>query len=153
MNEMNKEQFQEESQNTFTKMAELAFEFVNRNTVDIDGVYIFVSLENGYFFNVYYKVNGHYTEINSINNYAEEKFDLSMDRMFDMLDLGTEDAEALKDVFEKYDEEVPKSVKLYYHPKTESFEAKLGYDVLFTDDAEKTAGSVFDDWLNELRET
>lgn len=149
---MNKEQFEEETQNIFTRMVELAFEFVERNVVDIDGIYVFVSLENGYFFNVYYKVNGHYTEINNVNKYAKEQFDLSMDRMFDMLDLGTEDTEELKAVFEKYDEEVPKSVKLYYNPKTEGFVAKLGYEELFTGDSEKTAGSVFDDWLTELSE-
>jgi hypothetical protein len=52
---MNKEQFEEESQNIFTRMVELAFEFVERNVIDIDRIYLFVSLENGYFFNVIIK--------------------------------------------------------------------------------------------------
>jgi hypothetical protein len=135
----------------FTGMVEIAFEFVNRNDEEVEAIYIFSSLENGYFYNVFYRINGSVVSINNVNEVSKQQYDVSPSRMFDLLGVGNDMLTEMETLFTDHNREVPKSMKMVYEPQTGHFNNKMGYEYLYKNDDNKTSGSVFDDWYNEIK--
>lgn len=145
------EEFNDKFSDLFTQMVEIAFEFVNRNEEEVETIYIFTSLETGYFYNVFYRINGKVVSINKVNEASKEQFDMSPSRMTSLLRYGNELVQNTQELFEQYDREVPKSMQMVYEPKTGRFDNQIGYQYLYKNDSVKTASTVFDDWFDEQR--
>lgn len=66
---MEKTKFDEEFQRLSTEMVEVAFEYVDRNSEEVDNIYIYASMENEmYFYNVFYQINNTIVEKEFVNN-------------------------------------------------------------------------------------
>src|SRR5581483_11574224 len=75
----------------FTAMVELAYNYVERNKDEVDGVYIFGSMEtDGYYYNACYRINGQMVKKNKVNTVSKRKYDDSSNTMFAMMDKGIE---------------------------------------------------------------
>lgn len=147
----NSPDFDDKFSDLFTGMVEIAFEFVGRNDEEVEAIYIFSSLETGYFYNVFYRINGSVVSINQVNEVSKQQYDLSQPRIFDLLGTGNEMLAEMETLFKDDNREVPKSMKMVYEPQTGHFNNKMGYEYLYKNDAVKTAESVFDDWFEDVK--
>jgi hypothetical protein len=135
-------EFDNEFQKLFTEMVEIAFDYVNKNTEEIDTVYVIGLIESGYYYDFFYKINGKVVESHKVNTVSKMQYDISKDRAFALLGLGIKELEKIKKLFENDNREVPKSLNLIYYPKTGKFESDLGYNKTFTNSNTKMAEDV-----------
>jgi len=144
-------EFDKKFQDLFTQLTEIAFEFVKRNKKEIDEIYIFSSMESGnFFYNVFYKINGKLVKLHKINTVSAQQYDLSSERTFALLKLGTEDLEAIAKLFKEDKREVPTILKMVYSPKTGKFINDISYELHYSNENQKTVTDVFNEWFVEM---
>lgn len=143
--------FDDKFSSLFTGMVEIAFEFVNRNDEEVEAIYIFSSFETGYFYNIFYRINGSVVSINDVNEVSAQQYDISQSRLEGLLNTGSNMLAEMETLFKDHNREVPKSMKMVYEPQTGHFNNKMGYEYLYKNDPVKTADSIFDDWFDDVK--
>ena len=96
----------------------------------------------------FYCLNGNLYKCSKLNNAGlKTEFDVSVVCQKQVLDILNEDIQKIQKVCEKYNQPVPKLIKLTFEPKTKKFNADYKYENQTDDDI-----SVFDNynsWFNE----
>ena len=148
---MEKTKFDKEFQRLTTEMVEVAFEYIGRNSEEVDNVYIYASMENEmYFYNVFYQINNIVVKKELVNNVLQRKTDDSEDRIDNLLSIGGHALMDLSDVFIDDKREVPTLLKMIYSPKTGGFDCDILYEE-YSKNPDWTNVSAFENWYKEVK--
>lgn len=113
-----------------------------------DKIFIYAANEGMILVQHFYCINTNLYKCSKLNNTGlTVSFDVSIDCQRQVLDILNEDIQRLQSLCEKYDQPVPKLMKLVYEPKTKKFNAEYKYENQTTDEV-----SVFDNydaWFEE----
>lgn len=113
-----------------------------------DKIFIYAANEGMILAQHFYCINTNLYKCSKLNNTGlTVSFDVSIDCQRKVLDILNEDIQRLQSLCEKYDQPVPKLMKLVYEPKTKKFNAEYKYENQTTDEI-----SVFDNydaWFEE----
>lgn len=142
-------EFDKAFQELFTELIELAFDFVDNNTNEVDAVYVIGLIEKGYFFKTFYKINNVLVKSHKVNTVSKAQYDISNTRAFGLLHSGNETLKKIEELFSHNNRDVPTMLKLIYFPKTGKFESNLSYETTFSNSNSKTAQDVYEAWYNE----
>lgn len=115
-----------------------------------DKIYIYAANEGLILNQHFYCINNVLYNCSKLNNAGLQViFDVSDDCQEQFLNILNEDIQKIQGICEKYNQPVPKLMKLVYEPKTKKFNAELKYENQTTDDI-----SVFDNyysWFEEVK--
>ncbi|MBO5691953.1 MAG: hypothetical protein J6R96_08870 [Spirochaetaceae bacterium] len=113
-----------------------------------DKIFIYAANEGMILTQHFYCINTNLYKCSKLNNTGlTVSFDVSIDCQRQVLDILNEDIQRLQSLCEKYDQPVPKLMKLVYEPKTKKFNGEYKYENQTTDEV-----SVFDNydaWFEE----
>ncbi len=113
-----------------------------------DKIFIYAANEGMILAQHFYCINTNLYKCSKLNNTGlTVSFDVSIDCQRQVLDILNEDIQRLQSLCEKYDQPVPKLMKLVYEPKTKKFNGEYKYENQTTDEI-----SVFDNydaWFEE----
>lgn len=133
-------------------MISICMEYVDDRS---DKVYVYASCEEGIVSSsFFYLINNMYVECHKVNDAldkGEEKYDVSSDRQFAVLDILNEDVEKIKELCEEYERDIPTELKLIYDAKSGKLQAEYKYDLVYTNDDVKTADDIAAEWFEEIR--
>lgn len=119
-----------------------------------DKVYVYASCEESIFSSkFFYLVNNKYVKPHKMNDALEvgdERYDVSLERQFMVLDILNEDIEKIKVLCKEYERDMPTEMKLIYDVKSGNFKAEYKYELVYTYDEIKTATHIFNDWFEEV---
>jgi hypothetical protein len=131
-------------------MVSICLEYVEDHA---DVIYIYCSSEDGAMACQYfYKINGKIVKKHKLNDVANKDitYDVSIERQKAVLDILTEDIKKMMILCKDYERDMPTEIKLVYNVPRNSLEAKYRYDLVFSNDIDKTGYQVFNDWFNEV---
>ena len=133
-------------------MISICMEYVDDRA---DKVYVYASCEEGVISSsFFYLINNMYVECHKVNDALdkdEEKYDVSSDRQFAVLDILNEDVEKIKELCEEYERDIPTELKLIYDAKSGKLQAEYKYDLVYTNDDVKTADDIAEEWFEEIK--
>ena len=113
-----------------------------------DKIFIYAANEGMILAQHFYCINTNLYKCSKLNNTGlTVSFDVSIDCQRQVLDILNEDIQRLQSLCEKYDQPVPRLMKLVYEPKTKKFNGEYKYENQTTDEV-----SVFDNydaWFEE----
>ncbi|SDI32982.1 hypothetical protein [Chryseobacterium jejuense] len=142
--------FDNEFQKYLAELVETGFEFVNNNSEEVDAVYVVGLIESGYFYKVFYEINGYLVKSHKVNEVSDMQYDINHEKAFEMLNTGNQILKSIEELFKNDGREVPVMLKLSYHPKTDKFKSDFSYDKTFTGDKAKTAQDVYEEWFSQI---
>ncbi|MDY5858599.1 MAG: hypothetical protein SPK09_05160 [Porphyromonas sp.] len=126
----------------------IAFEYTDYSG-EIEGIYIYISLELGGMYLVFYRINGHLSMHHRLNEYSSNVYDVSDNNQDWLNSSGNELAEQIRQCFIDDEREVPKYLKMVYEPLTGKFDCKIGYEPLLDLDNMVGELTVFFRWFAE----
>lgn len=132
-------------------MIDIAFEFVNHNNEEVNGIYLYASMEGGCSYNVFYNIDGQLVKLHKVNTVLKKQCDISGERMFRLLNHGNGYLKEMIDLFQRDNREVPTLMQLVYAPATGKPDNKISYELQFTHSKTKTSKDVFDAWYEEVK--
>ncbi|WP_221417870.1 hypothetical protein, partial [Fulvivirga kasyanovii] len=80
-----------------------------------------------------------------------KQYDVSDDKMFDLLDQGGELLEEVITLFQENDREVPTLMKITFDPKTHAFNNDIIYEPQYTNHPDRTNVDGFEEWFEEMK--
>ncbi|MED4693830.1 immunity protein YezG family protein [Peribacillus frigoritolerans] len=120
-----------------------------------DKVYVYASSEEGIISSsFFYLINNKYVKSHKLNDAlenGEERYDVSTERGFMVLDIINENTEKIKVLCKEYERDMPTEMKLIYDVKSGNFKAEYKYDLVYTNDNIKTAHHIANEWFEELK--
>lgn len=120
-----------------------------------DKVYVYASCEESIISSkFFYLVNNKYVKPHKVNDALEdgdERYDVSTERQFMVLDILNEDIEKIKALCKEYERDMPTEMKLIYDVKSGNFKAEYKYDLVYTNDDIKTASDIAGEWFEEVK--
>ncbi len=99
-------------------------------------------------------INDKYVEPHKLNDALEneeERYDVSTERNFTVLDILNEDIGKIKALCKEYKRDMPTEMKLMYDVQSGNFKAEYKYDLVYTNDEIKTATHIFNEWFEEIK--
>lgn len=115
-----------------------------------DNIYIYCSCENNvYSVGYFYKINGDLVERHKLNEKLPG-FDISIERQKEVMRILMENLKKIEKVCEKFNNPMPTEMKLVYNIKRNSLDANYQYDLIYSNDSEKTADDIEDEWFDYL---
>jgi len=150
---MELKEFDKSFQEMCEAMVQVAFGLVESIKKNVEGVYVYVSIEETLAYDAFYKINGKIAETNEVNEVSKKKVDLSDDTILSMLDEGMEYVNQIDDLFKSDKREVPTQLKLVYEPKSGKFDIGISYDIHYSNHKEWTATTIFDRWVEEVKKS
>ncbi|MEC0298428.1 immunity protein YezG family protein [Peribacillus frigoritolerans] len=120
-----------------------------------DKVYVYASREEGVTASdFFYMINDKYVEPHKLNDAlenGEERYDVSAERGFMVLDIINENTEKIKVLCKEYERQMPTEMKLIYDVKSGNFKSEYKYDLVHTNDDIKTSDDFADEWFEEIK--
>ncbi|MFP3888499.1 DUF600 family protein [Priestia filamentosa] len=120
-----------------------------------DKVYVYASCEEGMISGrFYYRINNTYVEAHKVNDALkneDEKYDVSTDRQFEVLNIIDEDIEKIEELCKEYGRDMPTEMKMIYDVKSGGFQAEYNYDLVHTINDVKTSSAFADEWFEEVK--
>jgi len=145
-------EFEERFSGLQADMISICMEYVEDRA---DKVYVYASCEESIISSkFFYLVNNEHVKPHKVNDALEdgaERYDVSTERQFMVLDILNEDIEKIKVLCKEYEREMPTEMKLIYDVKSGNFKAEYKYDLVYTHDEIKTAGHIFNEWFEEVK--
>ncbi|ABS22239.1 DUF600 family protein [Bacillus cereus] len=133
-------------------MISICMEYVENRA---DKVYVYASCEEDMISSsFFYLINNKYVECHKVNDAlenGEEKYDVSPERMFQVLQIIGEDIEEIETLCKEYEKDMPTEMKLIYDAKSGKFKAEYKYDLIHTNEDIKTADDFADEWFEEVK--
>ncbi|WP_230160467.1 MULTISPECIES: DUF600 domain-containing protein [Peribacillus] len=131
---------------------EYAFERANK-------IYIYCSHEEGLVSNdFFYNINGKIVERHKLNDAlvneednANFSYDISVDRQKAVVKIINENIKELIKLCRKYDREMPTEIKIVYDVQANKLAADYKYDLVHTNDSNKTASSIARIWFEQIK--
>ena len=118
-------------------------------------IYIYCSYENGVISSSYfYNINGNIVERHKLNEaikIGEERYDVSVDRQKDVIKIINSDIEELLKICKEYGRPMPTEMKIVYDVKNNSHKAEYKYELVYSNDAVKTASDIAAEWFEEVK--
>lgn len=150
MNTTNKE-FDTEFEAIYTKIAALAWQFLENQRETIDKVYIYGALENNsYFFNWFFVGQEQVWNSRQIIRSMNISDDEGKSIIFDNLDTGISYLEQIENLFNKYHREPPTELKMIFDMARRDIDIDISYEKKYiTPDISET--DVFMSWMEEIR--
>ena len=116
-------------------MISICMEYVENRA---DKVYVYASCEEDMISSsFFYLINNKYVECHKVNDAlenGEEKYDVSPERMFQVLQIIGEDIEEIETLCKEYEKDMPTEMKLIYDAKSGKFKAEYKYDLIHTNE-------------------
>ncbi|MGG0286149.1 immunity protein YezG family protein [Peribacillus butanolivorans] len=120
-----------------------------------DKVYVYASCEEGIISSsFFYLINNKYVKSHKLNDALEngdERYDVSTERGFMVLDIINDNVEKIKVLCEEYERDLPTELKLIYDTKSCKLQAEYKYDLIYTNDDVKTAHHIANEWFEEIK--
>ncbi|MEC2077221.1 immunity protein YezG family protein [Metabacillus fastidiosus] len=120
-----------------------------------DKVYVYASREEGVISSkFFYLINNKYVKPHKVNDALEngdERYDVSTERGFMVLDILNENIGKIKVLCKEYERDMPTELKLIYDAKSGKFQAEYKYDLVYTNDDIKTARHIANEWFEEIK--
>jgi hypothetical protein len=142
-------EFDRELNKLFKSMIEVAFEYVNFNEEEVKIIYIFCSLEEGYYFDFFYNINNTIVKKHQVNEVLEKKSKITDEKQLAALDIGLAEIAILEKLFKDDNNEIPKQVKLNYSISEDKYISNISYEQKLIG-TEKMDTDLRDDWIKEL---
>ncbi|CEN50796.1 immunity protein YezG family protein [Capnocytophaga canimorsus] len=137
----------------FTTLTEealhIALEYTNYSK-EIDCIYLYISLELGSQYLVFYKINNHISFKSKLNNFSLKKYDVSDENQRKLNAEGNAIAEEIKQCFIEDNREVPTYLKITYEPQKGNYNCKIGYDKLLDLDNMVGELTIHFRWFKEM---
>lgn len=128
-------------------MVSICLEYVENEG---DNIYVYCSSENSvYSVGYFYKINGQVKERHKINEELPNA-DTSIKRQKMVMEILMEDLKQIEEVCKQFDRPMPTEMKLIYDIKKNSLDVNYQYDLIYTDDNEKTADDIEEEWFEEI---
>ncbi|MBO0447403.1 hypothetical protein IGJ55_002981 [Enterococcus sp. AZ170] len=145
--------FEDEFMEWQADMVDIAKEFIEDRA---EKIYLYGSIENGgYSFNLFFQIHGRIVTMNKVNSAiieGEKEYDISSDRKWAVLRIGTEDLQKIEEVCKKYEQPVPTQFKLYYDVHENSLKAKYQYDPMYSNTDDLHSSDIFMSWYEEVKQ-
>ncbi len=88
----------------------------------------------------------------AINIEAEEfRYDVSSKRQMNLMEIINDDIEKLYKLCQEYEKDMPTEIKLVYDLTKNSLKAEYRYDLMYSNDPEKFADDIFEEWFEEVK--
>ncbi|WP_297430667.1 hypothetical protein [Clostridium sp.] len=133
-------------------MISICLEYVNNRA---EKIYLYASCEgNIAFSSFFYKINNIYVKKHNLNDAideSEERYDVSTERQFAVLNIINDDVKKIKNLCIEYERDVPTELKLIYDVKKNSLKAEYKYDLVYSNDSVKTANHVAMEWFEQIK--
>ena len=130
-----------------TDMVDICLEYAENYA---DMIYIYCSYEHNVLAaDVFYKINGTCLRKHKLNEAPGEhpEYTTSIDNQKIVVRTLMDDLHKIIDLFKTYQRPMPTQIKLFYNPKTGSFNAAYEYEPVYTNLPDKTADDVLEDWI------
>lgn len=122
-------------------------------------IYIYCSFEEGLLSNdFFYNINGKIVERHKLNDAivneeSEDDFsyDISVDRQKAVVKIINNDIKEMIKLCKQYDREMPTEIKMIYDVKTNKLTADYKYELVHTNDPNKTASSIARLWFEQVK--
>lgn len=115
-----------------------------------DNIYIYCSYENNiYSVGYFYKINGKLKERHKINEELPNS-DVSVNRQQAVMNILMDDLKKIKELCSEFDRTMPTEIKMIYDIKKNSLNVKYQYDLVYSNDSEKTADAIEETWFEEI---
>lgn len=122
-------------------------------------IYIYCSHEEGLVSNdFFYNINGKIVERHKLNDAlvneednANFSYDISVDRQKAVVKIINQNIKELIKLCRKYDREVPTEIKIVYDVQANKLAADYKYDLVHTNDSNKTASSIARIWFEQIK--
>lgn len=150
---MELKEFDKSFQEMCEAMVQVAFGLVESIKKNVEGVYVYVSIEETLAYDVFYKINGKIAETNEVNDVSKKKVDLSDDTILSMLDEGMEYVIQVRNLFKSDKREIPTQLKLVYEPKSGKFDIGISYEIFYSNHKEWMSETIFDRWVEEVKKS
>ncbi|BCA32315.1 DUF600 family protein [Bacillus cereus] len=145
-------EFEERFSELQVDMISICMEYVENRA---DKVYVYASCEEDMISSsFFYFINNKYVECHKVNDAlenGEKRYDVSPERMFQVLQIISEDIEGIEMLCKEYEKDMPTEMKLIYDTKSGKFKAEYEYDLIHTNDDIKTADDFADEWFEEVK--
>ena len=145
-------EFEERFSELQADMISICMEYVENRA---DKVYVYASCEEDMISSsFFYFINNKYVECHKVNDALKKKkkrYDVSPERMFQVLQIISEDIEGIEMLCKEYEKDMPTEMKLIYDTKSGKFKAEYEYDLIHTNDDIKTADDFADEWFEEVK--
>lgn len=132
-------------------MVSVCLEYVDRKA---DKVYIYCSFEEMEIScDFFYCINGRVVRKHKLNNAVSNeslRYDTSIARQTDVMDIIIEDVERLYKICKEYKRDMPTEIKLIYDVNKNSLQADYKYDLIHSIDEQKTADDIVMEWFEEI---
>lgn len=102
----------------------------------------------------FYLINDKYLECHKVNDAwknGEERYDVSSERMFKVLDILTMSISNINKLCKEYERDMPTEMKLIYSVTSGKLHAEYKYELIYTHDDIKTAHHIADEWFEEIK--
>lgn len=140
-------EFEERFSELQVDMISICMEYVENRA---DKVYVYASCEEDMISSsFFYFINNKYVECHKVNDAlenGEKRYDVSPERMFQVLQIISEDIEGIEMLCKEYEKDMPTEMKLIYDTKSGKFKAEYEYDLIHTNDDIKTADDFANEW-------
>lgn len=145
-------EFEETFSELQADMVSICMEYVEDRA---DKVFIYASIEEGVVSsNFFYLINNKYLECHKVNDALEngdDKYDVSSERMFMVLDIINENIININKLCKEYERDMPTEMKIIYDVQSGKVQAEYKYELVYTHDDIKTAHNIADEWFEEIK--
>jgi len=122
-------------------------------------IYIYCSYEEGLISNdFFYNINGKIVERHKLNDAlvneeddANFSYDISVDRQKAVVKIINENIKEMIKLCKEYDREMPTEIKIVYDLKENKLAADYKYELVHTNDSNKTARSIARLWFDQIK--
>ncbi|WLR42880.1 DUF600 family protein [Bacillus carboniphilus] len=133
-------------------MISICMEYIEERA---DKIYVYASCEESIISSkFFYLINNKYVKPHKVNDVLaneDERYNVSSERQFMVLDILNEDIEKIKELCLDYEKDMPTEMKLIYDVKSGKYKAEYKYDLVYTNHETKTARQIADEWFEEVK--
>ena len=135
-----------------TDMILTCLEYVEKKA---DKIYIYGSFEEKIIScDFFYCINGRVVKKHQLNDAVyggNFRYDVSTVRQCAVLDILVEDIEKLYSLCNEYRKEMPTEIKIVYDVKKNSVRADYQYDLVYSNENERTSHDIVTEWFEEVQ--
>jgi hypothetical protein len=129
-------------------MVSVCLEYVN----DIaEKIYIYVSCEGKLIAaDFFFRIDGSIRRRHALNENSVERYDVSEERQYAVLEMLTDDVKKIKKLCEESDKPMPAEFKLIYDVQSRSLDASYQYESMRNRFPDKTPLTILDEWISQI---
>ena len=142
------ENFDNQFQELTKGVLELCFEYVNFDSKNIDGIYIYCSTEmDTITFNVFYNVNGQICKKHEVGT----DYDTSFGTQKSLNENGNKIMTSIVELFKNDKREIPTEIKISYLVKSEKFNCDIKYEIFWSHLPDGYPNMICEQWGEEIK--